>query len=251
MFGTLSVSLIIFIYWRINTEFKPTFYFSKNDFYEIFKIGFPTLIVVISGVLIQNVDRIVILKFLGSEYLGYYGITALGGATVYGLLSQAGSTMGPHIVEDFAKSGDTPSVLKKYLLKPTLIFSYIATILITCLIIIVPFLVNVFLPKYQPGLSAFYIMIPGYFFLSIILTASNILSIILISINKQRIIFYVQIITIIIEIILCYLFIKTGYDIVGVAIASTISSAFYGISILYLALKYVMNNISINMLINY
>jgi O-antigen/teichoic acid export membrane protein len=242
MIGTLFVYILVYIYWRVNSEFRPTISISYKALKEILIIGMPTLVVVLSGALIQNVDRLVILRMLGSVYLGYYGITALGGATVYGLLSQAGSTMGPHIVEDFAKSGDSPSVLGKYLIKPTLIFSYISTFLISNLIIFVPYFVSLFLPKYQPGINSFYLMIPGFFFLSIILTASNILSIILISKSKQHFIFYIQVTTIAIQILLSYFLIKVGYKIEGVAIASTISSAFYGLSILYLSLHYVLRD---------
>jgi O-antigen/teichoic acid export membrane protein len=238
--GSLVVSFIIFIYWEKNTHFKLKINISRNIFLQIFKIGFPTLIVVLTGALILNIDRVVILKLLGNEYLGYYGLTALGGTFIYGILSQAGSTIGPHIVSDYAKFNESPFALKKYLLKPTFIFSHFSIILIILLFLIIPIFVNLFLHKYQLGITAFYFMIPGFYFLSLILTATNIVSIILVSKKKQRILFSIQFLTLLIEVLLSILFIKLGYKIEGVAFASTIASAFYGITILNLALSYVI-----------
>jgi hypothetical protein len=68
-----------------------------------------------------------ILSFLGPVSLGYYGVTSLGGNALYGMLSQAGGAISVHISEDFGRNNDFAPALKKYLVKPTLIFSYIIT----------------------------------------------------------------------------------------------------------------------------
>jgi hypothetical protein len=83
-------------------------------------------------------------------------------------------------------------------------------------------------------------MVPGFFFLSIILTANNILNVILMAKKRQYLVVIIQAIAIVIEVGLAVLFIRLGWSIEGVALASTITSAFYGLSILYFASYFVI-----------
>ena len=50
------------------------------------------MLVVLGGVLIEIVDRLIILNLLGVTSLGYYGITSFGGVSAYRLLAQAGQS---------------------------------------------------------------------------------------------------------------------------------------------------------------
>ena len=240
MIGALVVSGIMLIFWWVKTSYRPHFRLSWEVLWEILRIGFPLLLVVLGGVLIETVDRLIILNLLGAASLGYYGITAFGGASVYRLLAQAGGSIAPHMVEEMGRNNDAPQSLLKYLNKPTLIFSYVSVTLITFLIFVVSFLVEWMLPRYLPGMMAFYIFTPGFFFLSITLTANNMLNLILIARRQQRFVVYIQYIAIVIEVFLAILFIQVGWNIEGVALASALTCAFYGLSILYLATHYVI-----------
>jgi O-antigen/teichoic acid export membrane protein len=240
MIGALVVSGIMLIFWWSKTTYRPHIRLSRDVLWEILRIGFPILLVVLGGVLIVTVDRLIVLNLLGAASLGYYGITSFGGAPVYRLLAQAGSCMGPHMVEDLGRSGDSPQSLLKYLIKPTLIFSYISVLLITGLVLVVPFFVEWMLPRYLPGILAFYVFTAGFFFLSIIITANNILNGVLMTKGQQRFMVYIQDIAIVIEVFLAILLIQFGWNIAGVALASTLTCAFYGLSILYLAAHYVI-----------
>lgn len=240
MIGAFIVSGIMLIFWWIKTTYRPQIRLSGDVLLEILRIGFPILLVVLGGMMIETVDRLVILSFLGAASLGCYGITSFGGASVYRLLGQAGGSIAPHMVEEMGSNNDEPQSLLKYLIKPTLIFSYISVVLITFLIFVVSFLVEWMLPRYLPGMQAFYIFTPGFFFLSITLTASNILNVILIARRQQRFVVYIQYIAIAIEVLMAICLIRLGWNIAGVALASALTCAFYGLSILYLAAHYVI-----------
>ena len=240
MIGALVVSGLVMIFWWLKTTYRPHMRLSFHALWEILRIGFPILIVALGGVLIETVDRLIILNLLGAASLGYYGITSFGGASVYRLLAQAGGSIAPHMVEEMGRNNDAPQSLLKYLTKPTLIFSYISVIMITFLIFVVSFLVEWMLPRYLPGMLAFYIFTPGFFFLSIILTANNMLNLILIARQQQRFVVYIQYIAILILVFLAILFIQFGWNIPGVALASALTCAFYGLSILYMAAHYVI-----------
>ncbi|MBN1888234.1 MAG: oligosaccharide flippase family protein [Thermoflexales bacterium] len=240
MIGALLVAGITAAAWWVKTSYRPGWQFSREVLWETLRIGFPILLAVLGGGLIETVDRLLILNMLGTTSLGYYGVTSLGGSQIYHLLAQAGSAMSPHMVEDMGKHGDSPLAMEKYLVKPTLIFAYVAAIAIIGLTLAIPLLVQVVLPRYRPGLSAFYLFVPGFFFLSLILSANNILNLILIARRRQRWVVYIQAVALAIEIICGVLFIRMGWDIAGVALASTLAYAFYGLTILIAATVYVI-----------
>ncbi len=240
MIGTLIVTGINLALWVRMTPYRLRWQISSDVLKEIWRIGFPIFLVVLGGALIETVDRLLILRLLGTVSLGYYGVTALGGSLLYRLLSQAGSAMAPHMVEEMGKSADSPSSMEKFLVKPTIIIAYISAILIMMLFFSLPPLVETVLPKYIPGLPAFYLFIPGFFFLGIILTANNALTLILIARQRQRISIYVQVLAIAVEVFAAVFLIGLGWDIAGVALASTLAYAVYGSSILVLASRYVL-----------
>jgi O-antigen/teichoic acid export membrane protein len=240
MVGTLLVAGITLVFWEMRTSYRLRWRLSRNALWEMLRVGFPILLVSLGSVLIETVDRVLILNLLGTASLGYYGVTGLGGGFLYRLLNQAGSAMSPHMAEEMGKSGDSAPAMVKFLIKPTLVFAYIAAALIMALVFALPPIVRLLLPKYVPGLPAFYLFMPGFFFLSIVLTANNILNIVLISLKRQRWVVGIQVIAIAVEVACAVLFIHIGWDIAGVALASTLSYAFYGLTILFLAAKYVI-----------
>jgi O-antigen/teichoic acid export membrane protein len=242
MMGSVAVAFLVYLIWRRGTAYRFQRRWSIGLLWQAVRVGFPMTLVVLGGGLIQTIDRIVILSLLGARSLGYYGVTSLGGGVVYGLISQAGSAMGPHITVEMGRSADSPRALERFLVTPTIVFAYVSTFAIALLIVVIPPLVALLLPKYNPGLRAFLIYIPGFYFLSIILTANTILTLILIARRQQRIVLYVQGGGIAIEAGLAFALIKAGFGLEGAALASTTAYAFYGIGILYLAAKQVLQS---------
>jgi O-antigen/teichoic acid export membrane protein len=233
--GTLLVSALVAIVWHLKSPFSVRWVWSVDVLRELLRIGFPMLLVILAGSLIEMVDRMLILFLLGTVSLGYYGVTGLGGSSVYGFLAQAGSAMSPHMAAEMGRSADAPSALGRYLLKPTLFFATAAAFFTLSLMFIVPLIVRRFIPHYAPGIPAFYAYVPGFFFLAIIITANNIVNLVLIARKRQRMFLYVQGLALICEVGFGYLFIRVGWGIVGVAAASTLAYALYGGTTLILA----------------
>ncbi len=240
MAGTLLTSIIMAMVWWKTSDYSFLKRTSKPALKELFQIGFPILLTALGALLIETVDRLLILNWLGAEQLGYYGVTVLGGSFMYGFLAQAGTTMIPHIIEDLSRSEDDFHSLKKYLIKPTFVFATASVLVILTLLFVIPVIVTYWVPKYLPGLPAFYFFIPGYFFLSIILTAGNIMQTILVQRKRLRLLVYIQMGAVIVEILFGLLFIFNGFGIAGVALSSTLAYAFYGIIVLALAAFHVL-----------
>jgi O-antigen/teichoic acid export membrane protein len=235
MLGAALVALLAYLGWVRGSAYEFRGRWSSRLFWQAIRVGLPMTLVVLGGGLVQTVDRLVIVSLLGATSLGYYAVAGLGGGLVYGLLSQAGSAMSPHISEEMGRSGDSPMSLERFLVVPTIVFAYIAAFAIGLLIVVVPLIVSSFLPKYTPGLGAFLIYVPGFYFLGIILTANTILTLILINSRRQRIVLYVQGAAITLEAGLAIVLVKSGLGLEGAALASTLASAYYGMTILTLA----------------
>jgi len=240
--GLLFSSFISFLFIKTKTPFKFQRLFSLDSLYEMLRYGFPILLVVAGGMLIETVDRLLILGLLGATSLGYYGVTALGGSFLYRLISQAGTALAPHIVEEMGRCNDDPKAMIKFLVRPTLLFSCAAAIVIMALLFILPPLIVILFPQYIPGITAFYFFVPGFFFLSIILAANNILNLILIFRHKQRYVLYIQLLAVLIEVLLAILMVRIDMGLSGIAMASTMAYAFYGSGILILTTFYVIKD---------
>jgi O-antigen/teichoic acid export membrane protein len=238
--GNVIVSAVIVIVWHTRGKFPVLLRPSGETLKELFRVGFPILLVVVVGGLIDSIDRVLILFALSTVSLGYYGITGLGGNSVYGFLAQAGSAMAPHMAADMGRSGDSPASLERYLIKPTLYFGTAAACLTLSLFFVIPPLVRRLIPQFVPGIPAFYAYVPGFFFLAIIITANNVVNLVLIARKRQRMFFGVQVISLLCEVGLGLLFIRLGWGIVGVAAASTLAYAVYGCTTLLLACLFVL-----------
>lgn len=241
LLGTILVNAVIALLWVRLSSFRFQKHMSLSALRELVHAGFPMLLLVIGGVLVQTVDRVVIIQELGSASLGYYAITGLGGNALYGFLSQAGSAMSPHIVEESGRNVGVPERLEKYLVRPTLLFAYVSAILLLFVAAAVPMLVRTFVPKYLPGVSAFYAFVPGFFFLAITLTAGNILALLMIERRQARVPVYLQAAVILIQAAGAILAVRVGIGLAGVAVASTLSYAVYGSAMLLLTARLVLS----------
>ncbi len=240
MIGSVLVSAMVLLLWNLKTSFKFNWKPSLTTLREMMLIGIPGFLVSSVSSFVKTADRLLIIAFLGATSLGYYGIVAMGGSFLYMILAQAGSVMVPHMVEHMGKSNDSAQSLEKYLVRPTLIFSYASSIFLVICFFAIPLAVELIMPKFTPGLNAFYVFLPGFFFLSIILSANNVLYLILIPRRRQRYILYLQLLAAAIQIGLSLLFLYFNWDIVGIALAATLASAFWGLTMLLLSVKYVL-----------
>ena len=238
--GTVLAAVVALAVWRRQTPYTYSGSLSRPLLLDAMKVGFPNMVISLVAALMQNVDRLLILTLLGSANLGYYGITALGGSFVYGLLAQAGNAINPHIAVELGKGGESAASLRSYLIIPTRVFAALSAALLTMLAFAVPPLVEHWLPRYVPGIPAFLFFLPGFFFLSITLTAGNILNGVLILREKQRYLIYIQLLAVAVGIVLSLTFVGQGLGLVGVALSSTLSYAVYGLTTLGFATAYVL-----------
>lgn len=242
MIGSVLVALLGTVLWRAGSRYRFRGHLSRAALADLLRVGLPVLVVVLAGVFIQTIDRIIVLRRLGAEALGYYSVTSLGGSFLYGLLSQAGSAVAPHISAERGGGVGSATVLAKYLVRPTLIFSGVSALIITLLVAAVPVLVTIALPHYLPGLNAFYWFVPGFLFLGITLTANNILCVVYAGQSRMSLVVGLQIAAVAVEAVVAWVAIGRGFGIAGAAFASTLAYAVYGISLVVFAANVVIES---------
>ncbi|MFC1667061.1 oligosaccharide flippase family protein, partial [Candidatus Omnitrophota bacterium] len=135
-------------------RYSLRFYFNKDIFISLVKIGiFITLIVVVEN-LRMTIDRVMIIKFLGIKELGYFGISYLLIQFIFLIPSSISNIIYPRLVERYGSSNKEEGSLKNYIEVTTQILSYSMPILIGMIYILLPTLVNLFLPQYVLGIRA-------------------------------------------------------------------------------------------------
>ena len=110
-------------------------------------------------------------------------------------------------------------------------------VVIFCVWLGLPIMINVFLPKYIPSIPIIKILVPSAFFLS--LTA--IPCFYLVTIGKQRLIIAYLLCAMLTSLIVDYYLVKAGYEIIGVAFGAAAGYFVYGciccITAIYFATK--------------
>ncbi len=244
MLGSLSLSLVMCVTWWSMTTFRYRARVSMRAALDIIAVGMPVLLISLAATLIQTIDRLIIASRLGATSLGYYGATSLGGALLLGVLSQSGSAMAPHLSEELGRSDGKASALERFLVKPTIINAFVGAAGVMVLMFVVPAFIRVLLPRYVPGIPAFYAFVPGFFFLVLVNSSHNILANVLIAGSPRKIVVMAgfQAVALLVEIGCALLFIRLDWGITGVAVASTLSYAVYGGCILGATTWYVVRD---------
>ena len=214
--------IIGYIFYRIRHKYHLSFYWNKSLWIYLLKIG---ILITLIGVVVNlrtTIDRLMIIKFLGVTYLGYFGISYILVQFVFLIPSALSQIIYPRLVEKYGFSNQDTNTLRKYIEISTLTLAYSMPLLIGEIFLLLPFGVRLFLPQYIPGIVAAQITVLGLFFFSAGTMAGNFL------ITTNRLYWYLKcsIAAVIINFILDYIFLKAGLGIKGVALGGVLITSF-------------------------
>jgi O-antigen/teichoic acid export membrane protein len=217
---------------------KEHFRFSlkKEELKHLIKVGIPLVLLGFMFVNLTNIDRIVVVKMLGAEKLGYYSVSIMMGNIIYNVSNMASVVLYPRFQEIYGKNDDKREVYR-VMQKIIKLIWFPLIILVLCGIVFLPYLVEILIPKYIAGITSMKILLCGIYFLSLSVFYRNYL----VTINKQLVSLFMCIGAVIINLILNILFIKMGLSIEGVALATSISYFIYFLS-LYIMVKVSVGN---------
>jgi len=199
----------------------------------LIKIGFPIMLLGLSDALFYTVDRLLILKFLNVESLGFYSLGTLVFTPAMFIFYASSSVMYPRFAERFGATG-RDSELKKFIILPIRILSLVTTFIIGAIVVVLPVMIRLFLPAYIEGIMPAQIIIFGLFFsYSIGMVANFFLA------TKRQYIYLAALLTgVFINSILSFIFLKMGWGIVGVALGASFSYFVFFLLLMSLIIHY-------------
>jgi len=229
---TLGLGLLYFsTASREKLKFALKFPFAEVK--HLFKVGFPIFILGFVFMTLRNIDRIMIIRFLGVENLGFYTIALMASVYMLQLPNLVYAVVFPRFYQAYGERQNIYKI-KDIFLKPTLVFAYSFPILAGCIIIFLPLLVKYLLPAYTPGLIPAYILLLGCSFL-VLINMSNYL---MIALNKQIYMVAIGIVCILIAVALNYTAVtKFNLGLCGIAIGTSLAHFTYATVLMIFAFR--------------
>jgi PST family polysaccharide transporter len=234
IFGPMAFSLFFYF----TTRYKPNLIFDIKESLRLIKIGFPLLILSLVPLVLFTIDKIMILKFLGTTELGYYTLGLLICRTLLYLPGVVGIVVEPRIFYKYSEKGAIED-LKKYLFVPIKVMAVFLPLLITVIYFFSSFVIRHFLVQYTASLTPLFILLFGKFFFLFSPTTKGILT----AINKQDRMLYFYLAAIFLSTILDALALKLGFGLTGVAFVTAAIGFLLGTSLFIYAAKFYFKNI--------
>ena len=158
-------------------------------------------------------------------------IAIMMGNAVFNIANMAGIVLYPRFQEIYGRN-DSKEEVFVLMTKVLKVLWAPLIVLVAAGIVFAQYLIRAFTPKYIAGITAMKIFICGMYFLALSKSFNHFL----ITINKQMLVLYICVATVLINLTLNIVFVKMGFGIKGVAIATSISYFIYFLSLFTLSL---------------
>lgn len=225
LYGLLWASVLtfaagfIYFYKASGEKFKFLLHFSFNEILSLLKIGFPIFIMGFVFMTLRNIDRIMILRLLDTEALGFYTIALM--VTVYMLQfpNLIYAVFFPRFYQAYGEKQDIHKI-RDLFIKPTIVFAYLLPVIVGASILCLPLLLKYILPKYMPGFLSASILLLGSCFIGL----TNMPQYLLIALNKQIYMVFIGIFAIAVAAGLNYILVKRfNFGLSGIAFGTSIA----------------------------
>jgi len=225
--AALWVCLLI-VFWD---PLKITFYWNWRDFRNLVKSGFPIMVAGLLYGLLVSVDRWVITNFLGMEALGHYTLAILCLGVLSLLPAVVTQQMYPRMAFLFGQTRNKRALLP-LITRQSLMGTAVTIPILVVVYVVLPFLVDWYMPAYRPGIEPARILLVGLGFIPLAGGVGNFLN----TVGKQGYYLAVQAGAVFINLCLDVLFVKLGWGLNGVALGAAISYVLYTIILIIVGL---------------
>ena len=203
--------------------------------WQLAKVGLPIILSVVIIGLLTTIDRLMVITYLGATELGYFGIALLVTSIVFLIPGAANQVLYPRLTHRYGEAGKDIRALKNLVLTPTILLAYLAPALIGLIYLTLPTLIELFLPKYAPGVFPSRIVLLGMFFFSII----GVTNYFLVTIGELKQYVLLGFLALALNITLNFLLLRIGMGIEGIALGGTLITYFcYATAIIGYALSH-------------
>ena len=231
-------SLIVLIYWIRTSSYTFPFAINWVTIKGCFIMGIPILAIEILNSLTLSIDRMFIAVYMNATELGYYALGIMISGVLNVIPGSVASVLYTTMLERFAVHHD-PKDVKSLLVGPMRLIWALMISIISIIIVALPALIHLLIPKYSPSIPIVQTLIFGSFFMSISILPHQFL----IAVNKQKTLIVTQIIISILILFIDILLIHFGYGLKGIAIGTICGYFVYGVGFTCIALNLLVENL--------
>lgn len=202
------------------------------DSLHLLRMGFPMFVHSIGGLAMRSVDRIVILRFLGTESLGHYSVSVMGLTLLMYLPDSISYVLYPRMLRRYSQESHDPAAIRDLALRVIQVMAVVVPLLSGIGYLWARELVSIALPRFLPGVTAVRILCFG----AVGLAVANLSALVLMTVGRRLWLVPAAAFSIVLGISLDVLALQLGHGITGVAVATLFTFATTGAMLLTLAL---------------
>ena len=239
-YGAIGLILSVFLsYFLIDGflwfkgDLKLLFMIDLSQLKLLFRVGLPLLIIQLLYQILLTVDSLIIIKNLPVVQFGYYSIAITISRSVQDIPLVINGIIFPRSSEKFGETGN-PKDLENLFISPLILISLLMPFIIGTLIFLSEIFIDYVIPKYRPAFLPTEILLMGGFFISCAMISYQLF----ISIGKLFHVVKIYIVIIVIEFVLCYLAMKLGWGLKGIAFGVLISCAVFSVIMTFSSMGY-------------
>jgi O-antigen/teichoic acid export membrane protein len=131
------------------------------DSLDLLQVGIPLYVFSASTIVMRNLDRIVVLRFLGTQALGYYGLSVNVLTLLMAIPDSLAYVSYPQLVKRYSEAGEDPTAIRERVHRLVRGVAVGLPLVAGLCAVWAPELVHVLLPKYDPSVDAMRVLAFG------------------------------------------------------------------------------------------
>lgn len=200
---------------------------------RVVTLGFPMFVHSASSLVMRSLDRIIILRYLGTESLGHYSLSVMALTLLLYLPDSIAYVIYPRLLKLFSSLGDDPEAIGDRVRRVLQVMAVLVPLLSGLGYLWSREVVAMVLPRYLPGVSAMRIMCFGAAGLAL----TNLSSIVLMTVGRRLWLVPAAMFSVALAASLQLYAVQTGHGMTGVAVGTAIAFVTSGSLMLTLALR--------------
>ncbi|MEW6719245.1 MAG: oligosaccharide flippase family protein [Thermodesulfobacteriota bacterium] len=227
LWGIAAAYPFVLGYWYRKSGYRFGFSLRREQVRSAFVLGFPLILLGFMDMIFLSMDRWIIAWKLSETELGYYALGIMAGNLLGLVPISASNVLYPRMLQRYAVSGDSFAV-SGLLLNPVRAITSLMIFLAAAATIALPVAIRLLLPAYIPAISLVEIVVPGSFFLAIAYSVGNFV----VAVDRQRVLIAFLSVAMAVALVLDIALLSLGYGVRGIAWATVIGYAVYGLGYL-------------------
>jgi O-antigen/teichoic acid export membrane protein len=217
--------------WR-SGEHAPRLPSPAADGLDLMQVGFPMFVFLASSQVMRQLDRLIILRYLGMTQLGYYGLAVMALTFLLYVPDSVTYVLYPQLVREFGESEQNPGSIRPRIERVLQASSLIVPALGAVAFLFASPVIRLFLPRFVDGIPAMRVLCFG----AVGLAFGNFASVVLMTLGRQTLLIPAALLAAAVGAGLDLLAVKLGFGITGVAWATVATYSASGGLLLTMAL---------------